>query len=300
MVLPRSSAAVLSGRERPPARIDPTRPAEYREETGRRRPTARPDDGRTSSERTRVSGLSSPLPPGDDALVHHIADIASVLTADRQPIAPESVVGLARVAVPSTQAAGLTLIRADRPPTTVASTGTGPPAVDLLQYELHEGPCLDAADGPSVTLSPDVSRDPRWPSFGRRCEASTGVRSVLALRLPLGGEDRAALSFYSTAVDAFSPDDVVAASVLAPLAALVLEAHLRRSDVGNLHAALESSRTIGMAVGILMASHRVGREEAFALLRTASMALNAKLRDVAAEVADTGELPGSSPRRVRG
>ena len=81
------------------------------------------------------------------------------------------------------------------------------------------------------------------------------------------------------------------------LAALVIESHVRRADNTNLRAALESSRTIGMAVGILMTTFRADRETAFALLRSTSMTLNATLRDVAGEVADTGALPVPRPSR---
>lgn len=232
-----------------------------------------------------------PTAAEESAVAQHVADIAATLTADHQPVSPEAVVGLARIAVPRAGHAGLTLVREQRRPVTVAASGRVPRAVDELQYERREGPCLDATDGPSVTLSGDVGRDPRWPVFGPDCVRASGVHSVLALRLPIGGADNAALNLYAEQVDTFSPEDVVAGSVLAPLAALVLEAQLHRQDVRDLRAALESSRVIGMAVGILMSSRRVTREEAFELLRDASMALNAKLRDVASEVTDTGSLP---------
>jgi AmiR/NasT family two-component response regulator len=52
-----------------------------------------------------------------------------------------------------------------------------------------------------------------------------------------------------------------------------------------------------MAMGILMASGRSTQEQAFAALRRASQHLNRKLRDVAADVVETGQLP---ERRSRG
>ena len=58
--------------------------------------------------------------------------------------------------------------------------------------------------------------------------------------------------------------------------------------------ALTSSRQISTAVGIIMTTHRVQSEQAFELLRRASMDLNVKLRDVAEEVTLTGELPRRS------
>ncbi len=53
---------------------------------------------------------------------------------------------------------------------------------------------------------------------------------------------------------------------------------------------LRSSAMGRTAIGILMASHRSTSDHAFAMLRGASQHLNRKLRDVAEDVALTGEL----------
>jgi hypothetical protein len=54
---------------------------------------------------------------------------------------------------------------------------------------------------------------------------------------------------------------------------------------------LHHSRDIGAAVGIIMAMHKVCREEAFDLLREASMRTNTKLYLLALEVQQTGVSP---------
>ena len=54
---------------------------------------------------------------------------------------------------------------------------------------------------------------------------------------------------------------------------------------------MKNSRDIGCAMGVLMATHKVTREQAFDLLRMASQHAHRKLADIAAEVADTGTLP---------
>ena len=59
----------------------------------------------------------------------------------------------------------------------------------------------------------------------------------------------------------------------------------------NLRAALASNRRIGMAIGILMAIHRVSQQEAFDLLRVTSQRANRKLREIAEHVVLTGVLP---------
>ena len=59
----------------------------------------------------------------------------------------------------------------------------------------------------------------------------------------------------------------------------------------HLQRALEHSRDIGAAVGILMAHQKTHQAEAFELLRRTSQDQNRKLYDVALEVVSTGELP---------
>ncbi|WP_211255428.1 ANTAR domain-containing protein [Actinocatenispora sera] len=52
-----------------------------------------------------------------------------------------------------------------------------------------------------------------------------------------------------------------------------------------------TSRQIGSAIGILMSAYTITNEQAFRLLRATSQNLNRKLRDVARDVTDPGELP---------
>jgi hypothetical protein len=58
----------------------------------------------------------------------------------------------------------------------------------------------------------------------------------------------------------------------------------------NLDVALQSSRNIGAAIGILMSLHKISQTQAFDLLCVASQRSNRKLRDLALEVVDTGWL----------
>lgn len=64
-----------------------------------------------------------------------------------------------------------------------------------------------------------------------------------------------------------------------------------RTEAEQLRRALETSRTIGAAMGILMATHKVGLDDAFQLLRSASQNHNRKLRDIALDVLELGCLP---------
>lgn len=77
------------------------------------------------------------------------------------------------------------------------------------------------------------------------------------------------------------------------ISALQAEGIVSQEHTANLEVALRSSRTIGAAIGILMANHHLREEEAFQMLRKTSMDSNMKLRDLAAEVVQTGDV---SPR----
>jgi hypothetical protein len=63
-----------------------------------------------------------------------------------------------------------------------------------------------------------------------------------------------------------------------------------RVEVDALGRALDSSREIGVAMGIVMARHSLTGEQGFALLRRVSQRRNQKLRDVALDVVRTGQL----------
>ena len=64
----------------------------------------------------------------------------------------------------------------------------------------------------------------------------------------------------------------------------------------QLERALGASRSIGMAMGILMERHRVTADQAFALLGAASQRRNEKLRVVAERLVLTGALDDPAAR----
>jgi AmiR/NasT family two-component response regulator len=63
-----------------------------------------------------------------------------------------------------------------------------------------------------------------------------------------------------------------------------------REEADNLRRALDNSRVIGTAMGVLMSARKLTSTQAFDLLRTASQHSNRKLAEIAAEVAETGTL----------
>ena len=55
----------------------------------------------------------------------------------------------------------------------------------------------------------------------------------------------------------------------------------RHADLAHLEKALVTSRTIGSAIGILMANRNIGQEDALVVLKGVSHRTNVKMRDLA-------------------
>jgi hypothetical protein len=162
-------------------------------------------------------------------------------------------------------------------------------AADALQFELREGPFYESerADAPFMLF--DVEGESQWPRSSAALIERTSYRSVLSFRLI--AEDCAALNLFAEQPGGFVGADVDLAAVLAAHASSLVALYEAEGRVANLETALESNREIGAATGVLMALHKVTPEDAFTLLRAASQRLHRKLRDVAAEVVETGALP---------
>lgn len=230
-----------------------------------------------------------------DALVEVGADLSGLLSLLASPSGSgldlTRLVLVASRSMPVEASCGVTLIRRDRALRTLGATDEVARTVDALQQEAGEGPSLDAAGGQTVAPSDDLSTETRWPTFGPRCVEETGVRSILAVRLSLSSGDVAALTFCSRIPGAFGKLATGLAALYAPIAALAVEQTLRAQDADQMGTALSSSRQIGTAIGIIMERKLVTAEEAMEVLRRSSQYLNRKLRDIAAEVTETGEMP---------
>lgn len=150
---------------------------------------------------------------------------------------------------------------------------------------------MESLDTDDAVVADELARDRRWPDFARRVTEETSVRSMMSVRLTLQGDARAAMNFYAESSNAFIDLDVAAACLLAPFVALSVQLSMAQQRIDNLEVALGTSRLIGSAMGIWMARRLITSDDAFTLLRQASQQLNRKLRDVAAEVTETGTLP---------
>ena len=83
--------------------------------------------------------------------------------------------------------------------------------------------------------------------------------------------------------------------MLATHGSLLLTAVMARDVAANLADTLQANREVGIAMGVLMHRHRLTRDQAFDLLRLASQENTLALADVAAAVADSGDLTMLQP-----
>lgn len=198
--------------------------------------------------------------------------------------------------VPGAEFAGITRVWPDHFDT-LAPTAPVVRTVDRIQYELGSGPCVSAVRDGTVYRTGRLHWDTRWPEFGRRAHEAAGVQSMLSFRLFVDGpeEFKAALNLYALSPEAFDEDAEAIGLLLATHGALAIRAAAADDRAENLSVALSTNRRIGVAIGVLMATHKITEEQAFDLLRIASQSVNRKLRDIADDVTLTGAIPLPAP-----
>jgi hypothetical protein len=210
------------------------------------------------------------------------------LTSSRDTNPFEAVTRLAAERVPAARVVSITTLRHGDFVTAACSDEVARRA-DAIQYELGSGPCLDAIVERTIFQPKDLESDDRWPEFGRRVVAELGFRSMLSFRMTVESAGViAGLNFYAEPPDAFDDHDLAEGLLLTTHAAQAVATAQLVVRAENLERALSSNRDIGTAIGVLVAQHRVTREQAFDLLRIASQNTNRKLHDVALDVIDTG------------
>ena len=198
----------------------------------------------------------------------------------------------ATTVIPHAEGCSISFVRGRARVEPRASTGELARALDVLQEELGQGPCLDAVWEHEVVRVDDLSRDERWPDFARRA-TERGVGSMACFRLFVEGDRLGALNMYARPRDAFDEESEDVGRLFAAHAAIAVAG---AEHEANLRAALTSRDVIGQAKGILMERHKLTALQAFGVLAQVSQELNRKLIDVAREVCETGAVPGGRPR----
>ena len=165
--------------------------------------------------------------------------------------------------------------------------------IDRMQDQLDEGPCLEASEDEAVHIDNDIAVECRWPRLAEVVVGRTPVRAMLAVPIVHEGRRSGALNLFADRPGAFTDESVGQAAILAAFASVAISgaAHSARAD--QLEEGMQTNREIGAAIGILMATHRISQDDAFALLSQASQRLNRKLRDIARGIVHGEPAPGS-------
>jgi GAF domain-containing protein len=194
--------------------------------------------------------------------------------------------------VPGCDAATITVRRETALSTAIATTDKSR-QVDELQYELNQGPCRDATLVGETVTSPAVGEDHRWPTWGPRA-AELGIGAVMSVPLAApSGLIQGALNLYAGRPAAH---DEYARVVALSIAAQIGVAAAAATEISQRTAGMAGRTVIGQAQGLLMERYGLSADQAFDLLVRTSQNSNTKVRQIAAEVVATRELPGRSRR----
>jgi GAF domain-containing protein len=213
----------------------------------------------------------------------------------------QRLVDIAKDSLPGADEVSITLVRGDRP-FTAAYTGQLALDADEMQYARGYGPCIDAGLSGTLLRVDDMREETRWPDYAATV-VPRGVLSSLSVPLPLQADVVGALNCYSRTPAAFGDGSIDIALELAAHVAVAVGNAVSHTDAAKLaddmRAAMASRAVIEQAKGVIMAQNRCGEDEAFEVLRRASMGRNVKLRDLARDLVAgvSGRAPTPSSER---
>jgi transcriptional regulator with GAF, ATPase, and Fis domain len=244
--------------------------------------------------RVEPDASSGPDRRDEDALTGALRTVAAVPAGiDVVDATLTAVVVLAAATIAPVAGASLTLRRHGRL-VTAAATDETVRDLDQHQYDIGQGPCVDAAThGQRFHL--DSRDDQRWTSFTARA-IEHGFYSVLSTPLVTPTGPVGALNLYAESTGAFDTDEHELASLFAAQASAVLghaAVELTFTQIAaRLHAALRAREVIAQAQGALMAQTGATSDEAHTILRKRSQMTGSPLAEQARVV--TSETQGPS------
>lgn len=195
----------------------------------------------------------------------------------------DAIVQTAVRSVPGFDHVGISVVHKDGRIQTMSGTDQLVWELDELQYELGEGPCVDAIAIAPVVLVERARDDPRWPRYMPEA-VRRGLRAQLGLRLYVDDQTLGGLNLYSTRSETIDRDAVHLAELFATHAAIALG---RSRSEDHLNEAIASRKVIGQAIGIISERYEITGDRAFQFLVRASQSANLKLRLIAQDVVDS-------------
>ncbi len=230
-----------------------------------------------------------PEPGGEQQLAESFAEISRVLLAE--PDVPRTLDRMCKLLVHTVDGcdhAVVTISRNQHLESPAATDDVGP-AVDALQFELDEGPCVEAIREHHTVVTDDLTDEPRWPRFSRRAVEATGVRSMLAFRLFVAEDTLGSLNLYSKQARAFSEESLAVGTIFAAHASVALRAAQAKEDFARLREVLEARELVAQAKGILMGRQGISSQAAMDILQRGAERLKIELRELARRVVEREE-----------
>jgi ANTAR domain-containing protein/GAF domain-containing protein len=212
-------------------------------------------------------------------------DLAAVMTAVaatlRTPVdldkALDRILASVIDTVPGVDQASLSVTTRDGRIETLAPTDDRVVLADQMQYELREGPCLQAALSDPVVEAADLATDLRWPVYGPRA-AQLGFGAQIAFQFRAEPHARGALNLYADQPHSLDSETRALGAMFAGLVALAMGWARQEETVNQ---ALATRNVIGQAIGIVMERYTIDPDQAFTFLVRTSQDSNTKLKTVA-------------------
>jgi hypothetical protein len=185
--------------------------------------------------------------------------------------------------------AGLMLMSGDIARGSVCSSNAVSALVEELQFELGEGPCVDAYHHDRPVLEPDLATPSRvrWPAFTEPA-VSAGVRAVFGFPVQVGAARLGALNLYRDTPGALTDDQHSDALVMADVAAEVVLLLQAGAPPGRLAAELEAGAdfqyVVHQASGMIAMQLKVSVAEALIRLRAHAFGNDRSLTSVAEDI----------------
>jgi len=177
-----------------------------------------------------------------------------------------------------------------------AATDAPGRALEELQADAGEGPCVDALLHDEIVVVEDLAGEERWPRLRPKIPAA-GVRAVLGAPVHIAGGAVGSLNIYRDAPHAWNGDEAEALAAYADVVGNLLTGALLSSQhsevVDQLRRALDSRVTIERAVGLIMGRDGVDAVAAFNRLRRAARETRCAVAEVAAELLRDATVAGA-------
>jgi hypothetical protein len=185
--------------------------------------------------------------------------------------------------------AGIMLMAGDLPRGSVCTTDEVSALVEHLQFELGEGPCVDACQQDRPVLEPDLAEPatPRWLAFaGPSLDA--GVRAIFGFPMRVGAVRLGALNLYCDRPGPLSDDQYADALAVADIAAEAVVAMQANAEPGRLAHELEAGGdfqyVVHQASGMVAAQLDISVGQALIRLRAYAFGNDRSLTEVAEDV----------------